>query len=182
VARRRWAALALLLVAVGAGAAVVYGRSTGHPIERPAEQPATAQPRPDTTGAGAADTTSRPPVVAMTERPAVPMTSGPTTPGGAADPTSSTVPASRRAEPARGSTQRTTALTAPLTVGSEPYGTLYVDGVEVGDTPVANFRLTVGAAHEIRVEREGYRTKREKITVADPNPIRRRFILEPREP
>jgi hypothetical protein len=177
VARRRvarWAALGLLLAA-GTGAAVVYVRPTG----RPAEQAATARARHDTIGhdtIGAAETTPPPPVVAMADRPSVPAT-----PGSAAGSTPPAEPASRRTEPARG-TQRTVALTAPLTVGSEPHGTLYVDGVEVGDTPVANFRLTVGATHEIRVEREGYRTKRERFTVADPNPIRRRFILEPREP
>jgi hypothetical protein len=68
---------------------------------------------------------------------------------------------------------------AQLTVASEPYGTLYVDGVEVGDTPVANHPLVVGRLYDIRVEREGYRPKREKIRVDDPNPIRRRYILDP---
>jgi hypothetical protein len=68
--------------------------------------------------------------------------------------------------------------TAPLTVASEPYGTLYVDGVEVGDTPVANHPLPVGHRVELRVEREGYRTKRESILIKGPNAIRRRYVLE----
>jgi tRNA A-37 threonylcarbamoyl transferase component Bud32 len=78
-----------------------------------------------------------------------------------------------------GPTSSTARQVAPLTVASEPYGTLYVDGVEVGDTPVANHALVVGRVYELRVEREGYRTKREKIRVEDPNPIRRRYILDP---
>jgi hypothetical protein len=70
---------------------------------------------------------------------------------------------------------------APLTVASEPYGTLYVNGVEVGDTPIANYQLPVGRRVELRVERDGYRTRRESIMVSGPNAIRRRYILEPGE-
>jgi hypothetical protein len=70
---------------------------------------------------------------------------------------------------------------APLTVASEPYGTLYVNGVEVGDTPIANYQLPVGQRVELRVERDGYKTRRESIMVSGPNPIRRRYILEPGE-
>ncbi|MGQ0715313.1 MAG: protein kinase domain-containing protein [Gemmatimonadaceae bacterium] len=70
---------------------------------------------------------------------------------------------------------------APLTIASEPYGTLYVNGVEVGDTPVANHPLPVGRRVELRVERDGYRTRRESIMIAGPNAIRRRYILEPSE-
>ena len=70
---------------------------------------------------------------------------------------------------------------ARLTVASEPYGTLYIDGVEVGDTPIANHPLPIGRRVELRVERDGYRTKRESIMVSGPNPVRRRYILEPAE-
>jgi predicted Ser/Thr protein kinase len=70
---------------------------------------------------------------------------------------------------------------ARLTVASEPYGTLYVDGVEVGDTPIANYQLPIGRRVELRVERDGYRTKRESIMISGPNPVRRRYILEPAE-
>lgn len=70
---------------------------------------------------------------------------------------------------------------APLTVASEPYATLYVDGVEVGDTPIANYQLPVGRRVELRVERDGYKTRRESIMVSGPNAIRRRYILEPGE-
>ena len=70
---------------------------------------------------------------------------------------------------------------ARLTVASEPYGTLYIDGVEIGDTPIANYQLPVGRRVELRVERDGYRTKRESIMVNGPNAIRRRYILESAE-
>jgi serine/threonine protein kinase len=67
---------------------------------------------------------------------------------------------------------------ARLTVASEPYGTLFVDGVEIGDTPIANYSLPVGQRVELRVERDGYKTKRESIMISGPNAIRRRYILE----
>jgi serine/threonine protein kinase len=67
---------------------------------------------------------------------------------------------------------------AMLTVASEPWGTLYIDNIEIGPTPVADYRLTQGT-HRLRIEQEGYRTKSETIVVAGPNPIRRRYSLEP---
>ena len=71
---------------------------------------------------------------------------------------------------------------ARLTVASEPYGTLFVDGVEIGDTPIANYSLPVGRRVELRIERDGYKTKRESIMISGPNPVRRRYILEPEQP
>jgi len=76
------------------------------------------------------------------------------------------------AEPAR-------KQTSPITVASEPYGVLFIDDIEIGDTPVANHPLEVGRSYRIRVEREGFRTKRETITVSSPNPIRRSYVLDP---
>jgi serine/threonine protein kinase len=67
---------------------------------------------------------------------------------------------------------------ALLTVASEPWGMLFIDNVEIGPTPVADYRLTVGT-HRLRLEQEGYRTKIETIVVTGPNPIRRRYSLEP---
>jgi len=86
----------------------------------------------------------------------------------------------RRAAVRTGDADRSAPLRqlARLTVASEPYGTLYVDGVEIGDTPIANYQLPVGRRVELRVERDGYKTKRESIMVNGPNAIRRRYILE----
>jgi serine/threonine protein kinase len=70
---------------------------------------------------------------------------------------------------------------ALLTVASEPWGTLYIDGLEIGPTPVADHRLELGS-YRIRIEQEGFRTRTETITVRGPNPIRRRYILEPAGP
>jgi hypothetical protein len=67
---------------------------------------------------------------------------------------------------------------ALLTVASEPWGTLYIDNVEIGPTPVADYRLLPGT-YRIRLEQEGYRTKRETLVISGPNPIRRRYSLDP---
>ena len=68
-----------------------------------------------------------------------------------------------------------------LTVASEPWGTLFLGNKEIGPTPIADYPLPVGT-HRIRIEQEGYRTKFETIVVSGPNPIRRRYILEPAGP
>ena len=70
---------------------------------------------------------------------------------------------------------------AYLTVASEPWGTLYLDNLEIGPTPVADYPLQPGK-YRLRIEQEGYRTKTEIIVVTGPNPIRRRYSLEPAGP
>ena len=70
---------------------------------------------------------------------------------------------------------------ALLTVASEPWGTLFLGNKEIGPTPIAYYPLPIGT-HRIRIEQEGYRTKTEVIVVTGPNPIRRRYLLEPAGP
>jgi serine/threonine protein kinase len=84
------------------------------------------------------------------------------------------VPASAKPKPVK-------IESAYLTVASEPWGTLYLNNVEIGPTPVADHPLRPGR-HLLRIEQEGYRTKSEVIVVTGPNPIRRRYSLEPAGP
>ncbi len=70
---------------------------------------------------------------------------------------------------------------ASLTVASEPWAILYLDDVEIGPTPVADYALAPGK-YRLRIEQEGYRSKSETIVVTGPNPIRRRYSLEPAGP
>jgi serine/threonine protein kinase len=91
-------------------------------------------------------------------------------PGGGEGP----VRASAKPKPAR-------VENAYLTVASEPWGTLYLDNVEIGPTPVADYPLQPGK-YRLRIEQEGYRTKTEMLVVTGPNPIRRRYSLEPAGP
>jgi PEGA domain-containing protein len=67
---------------------------------------------------------------------------------------------------------------ALLTVASEPWGTVYLGNKEIGPTPIADYPLAEGT-YRLRIEQEGYRAKVETIVISGPNPIRRRYILEP---
>jgi predicted Ser/Thr protein kinase len=80
------------------------------------------------------------------------------------------VRAPRPAEPRR--------RTALLNVVSSPRAVLFVDGKRVGETPITEQALTVGRKYQIWLERKGYRTKRETITVSSTATIRRRYSLE----
>jgi hypothetical protein len=92
--------------------------------------------------------------------------------------------------PSAGSTEVTPAAAKPkpakkefayLTVASEPWAIMYLDDVEIGPTPVADHPLSPGR-YRLRIEQEGYRSKMETIVVTGPNPIRRRYSLEPAGP
>jgi hypothetical protein len=65
-----------------------------------------------------------------------------------------------------------------LTVSSEPWGTLYIDDVEIGPTPVADYRLVQGS-HRLRIEQEGYQSTSETVVITGPGPMRRSYNLEP---
>jgi eukaryotic-like serine/threonine-protein kinase len=67
---------------------------------------------------------------------------------------------------------------ALLTIASEPWGTVYLGNKEIGPTPIADYPLEAGT-YRLRIEQEGYRTKVETLVISGPNPIRRRYILEP---
>jgi hypothetical protein len=65
-----------------------------------------------------------------------------------------------------------------LTVNAEPYGELYVDGVDVGPTPVVRYAVPPGV-HTIKVVREGYRTVTERVQVDAGNTVPKRYTLIP---
>ncbi|HUO52367.1 MAG TPA: serine/threonine-protein kinase [Gemmatimonadaceae bacterium] len=68
---------------------------------------------------------------------------------------------------------------ATLLVNAEPFGTVYLDGRNIGDTPLFNVRLAVGRSYELRIEHEGYKTYRQTIRADGPNTITVRRTLEP---
>jgi serine/threonine-protein kinase len=65
-----------------------------------------------------------------------------------------------------------------ITVNSEPPGTVFIDGREVGSVPVIEEPVSVGR-HTIRVERPGFKTKTETLDVPANNPVRRQYVLDP---
>jgi serine/threonine protein kinase len=92
----------------------------------------------------------------------------------------STVVRPSPASDARGrrTTSRDARRVAMLTVTSEPRATLYVDGTEVGETPIVDRPLVVGRTYLLRIQRDGYHTKRELVTATNAAAIRRRFVLQ----
>jgi hypothetical protein len=66
----------------------------------------------------------------------------------------------------------------PLSIDAKPRATIFINDVKSGETPLVNRQLTVGRTYRIRIERAGYRTRRETITAAGPSPIRRTYVLE----
>jgi hypothetical protein len=65
-----------------------------------------------------------------------------------------------------------------ITVNAEPYGELYIDGVDVGPTPVVRHKVPAGV-HTIKVVREGYKTVEDKVQVDAGNTIAKRYTLLP---
>ena len=65
-----------------------------------------------------------------------------------------------------------------ITVAADPYGEVFIDGTDVGQTPVVEYAVPVGR-HTIRVERAGYKTINETVQVSANNPVRKRYSLLP---
>jgi eukaryotic-like serine/threonine-protein kinase len=65
-----------------------------------------------------------------------------------------------------------------ITVNADPYGELYVDGVDVGPTPVVRYAVPAGV-HTIKVVREGYKQVGEKVQVDAGNTVPKRYTLLP---
>jgi hypothetical protein len=65
---------------------------------------------------------------------------------------------------------------ATVTIGVDgSYATVYIDNELIGETPLVR-ELSFGE-HEIRLEREGFKTIRQRLNVT--GPVTRRFTLEP---
>ena len=70
------------------------------------------------------------------------------------------------------------APTGFLTVSADPYGELYVDGVDVGPTPVVHYAVPAGA-HAVKIVREGYKTVTDRVQVDPGNTVPKRYTLLP---
>ena len=68
-----------------------------------------------------------------------------------------------------------------LTINADPFGSVFVDGVPVGDTPVVRHELAPGR-HIVEVRREGYQTVADTLDVVAGNPYRLNKTLLPQEP
>jgi len=113
-----------------------------------------------------------------------PQASLPPAPPPVAVPVATPPPAPRRGNDNRRQTAPPPAPpTAPVaaqgyvSVNSNPPGTLFIDGRDLGSVPVIEQPVSAGR-HTIRVERAGFKTKTETIDVPANTTVRRTWVLE----
>ncbi len=63
-----------------------------------------------------------------------------------------------------------------VTVDARPYGTVWIDGLESGDTPLVRHELRPGP-HVIEIRREGFRTSVDTVRVTPGNLVRRSYTI-----
>jgi hypothetical protein len=172
--RRRWPAAVAGLVLLGSGGAAAY-LVLGKGAAAPRQSPPAAAP----------ETTATRPTAPPSTTAAAPTQGSTTTT--TAERGTGTEP-ERRPPPARPRTTPTQPVQAPpaapamgfVTIDAQPYGTVYIDRVEIGDTPVTRHELRPGR-HIVEVRREGYRTTVDTvmITAGNANVLRKVLIREP---
>jgi eukaryotic-like serine/threonine-protein kinase len=65
-----------------------------------------------------------------------------------------------------------------LTIAADPFGEVYIDGVDVGQTPVVEYAVKPGR-HTLRIEHAGFKTLTETVQVDASNTVRKRYTLLP---
>jgi serine/threonine-protein kinase len=177
----------LLLAAAGGGYVVLRGRGSGEvPSAQPAgttspveQQPAAAQTPPAVAVTPGSTAVTNPAPVTQAPPPAA---TPPTTPTRQTNrPTGQNRPPARQQAPV---VQQPPPVVQPpaeevgyLSIDAVPFGTVSIDGVQVGDTPLDRYKLKPGM-HTIRIESPGYKTKTERVQIDAGNTVRRRITLE----
>ena len=95
------------------------------------------------------------------------------------------VPAQSGREPQRRAERAKPRQAAPavetqgfLTIAADPFGQVYIDGVDAGLTPLVEYAVKPGR-HTIRIEHAGFRTMTETVQVDASNTVRKRYTLLP---
>jgi eukaryotic-like serine/threonine-protein kinase len=174
---------AVVVLGVG-GYVVVNGRGSAAGSNEPSATtatPAPQSPTPATTPQSTAVATQTPGSTVVTSPPPaeVPPATKPVTdrrpsrPGG------------RQPPPTRPTPQPVVQTPAPpaveqgfLTIDADPAGEVFIDGVDVGPTPLFNQPVKVGR-HTVRIEAPGYKNATQSVDVVAGNPVRKRFTLIP---
>jgi len=65
-----------------------------------------------------------------------------------------------------------------LTVAADPFGEVYIDGVDAGQTPLVEYVVKPGR-HTVRIEHPGFKTVSETVQVDASNTVRKRYTLLP---
>ena len=89
------------------------------------------------------------------------------------------VPVPRRPAPAKPREQALVAVAQGfLTIAADPFGEVYIDGVDAGQTPLVEYAVRPGR-HTIRIEHAGFKTITETVQVDASNTVRKRYTLLP---
>ena len=89
------------------------------------------------------------------------------------------VPVPRRPAPAKPREQAPAAQAQGfLTIAADPFGEVYIDGVDAGQTPLVEYAVKPGR-HTIRIEHAGFKTITETVQVDASNTVRKRYTLLP---
>jgi serine/threonine-protein kinase len=92
-----------------------------------------------------------------------------------------TPPPTRRVERAKQQAAPPPPAPAPqglLTINAEPFGEVYIDDVDVGQTPVIEYHVKPGP-HKVRIEHPGFKTVTENVPVTANNTVLKRYTLLP---
>ena len=65
-----------------------------------------------------------------------------------------------------------------LTIAADPFGEVYIDGVDAGQTPLVEYVVKPGR-HTVRIEHAGFKTVTETVQVDASNTVRKRYTLLP---
>jgi hypothetical protein len=175
------ALVAVVVLGVG-GYVVVNGRSGAAQGDEPSGTTATPQPSTPAPAATAQST------AVVTQLPETTATSQPppaTRPTPVPDRRPSR-PAGRQPTPTRSTPPPVVQTPVPppaveqgfLTIDADPAGEVFIDGVDVGSTPLFRQPLKVGK-HTVRVEAPGYKTVTQSVQVDPGNTVNRRITMIP---
>src|SRR2546430_11648756 len=90
-----------------------------------------------------------------------------------------TPPATRRSAQGKPREQAPVAVAQGfLTIAADPFGEVYIDGVDAGPTPRVEYAVKAGR-HTIRIEHAGFKTITETVQVDASNTVRKRDTLLP---
>lgn len=191
--RSRWLAGLVAACAVGAAAIALWRGGRHSSADRSVESAKGQAPPPviaPSSDTSPVPTTSLPPGAERSPAGVLPTPPPPTpAPPDSASTKPVRKPARARRAPTPPSTaprdQRPgaeTAVPAPkvgyLTINAVPYGTVSIDGVEAGDTPLVGRELPPGQ-HTVRITREGFRPEVATVTITAGNEVRLSRTLVP---
>ena len=181
----------VLLLVAAAGVGYVVLRGGGQPSDAQAPEgsdPSTAQQAPSTSSPNVAVTPQSTATTTPAPANSTTVTTPPVTPPPATRPTSNRPTGQNRPTRPQSPKQQTPVVQPPpaapaseqgfLTIDSDPPGEVFVDGVDVGPTPLYRHAVRSGT-HTIRVESPGYKTQTVRVQVDPGNTVPKRLTLIP---